>query len=114
MILCWICIFGPGVLLILGVYPFWAKLAGQKWMQQVLVRRGSRLLFRPNTLSKVGVNAGALGLIVQAFLVLWMKVPLQFNSCGVFAFCLAGFFDINTPTVIVTSGILGLLINLIL
>jgi hypothetical protein len=92
------------------VYPFWAALARHAWMQKVLVSFVNLFI---SFSEKVGVNAGALGLILSAFLLLWAKIPLMFNSCAVLAYLLSGFFDINTPLVIVLSGLLGLCINLI-
>jgi len=60
----------------------------------------------------VGVNSGALGLIVAGFFILFVKVPLRFISCAVFGFMLTFFYDLNTPAVIGLSGMLGLVINL--
>jgi hypothetical protein len=61
----------------------------------------------------VGVNAGALGLIVAAFFVLWIRVPLQYSACAVLGCCLVTFFNVNTPLAIGLSGLLGIFINLI-
>jgi chromate transport protein ChrA len=86
-----------GVILIFGVYPFWDRLRQLHWMKKALV----------------GVNAGALGLIVAAFFILWAKVPVQYSACAVLGCCLVAFYDINTPLAIGSSGVLGLVINLL-
>eukprot|EP01121_Diplochlamys_sp_Union-15-3_P021282 TRINITY_DN8581_c0_g1_i5.p1 TRINITY_DN8581_c0_g1~~TRINITY_DN8581_c0_g1_i5.p1 ORF type:complete len:151 (+),score=22.56 TRINITY_DN8581_c0_g1_i5:547-999(+) len=96
-IVAWACLFAPGVLLILGVYPFWTWLSKFKAMKRFLV----------------GVNAAALGLIVTAFFILFGNVRGIFIACAIYGFCMSFFFGLMIPLSVLTAGVLGLLINVI-
>jgi len=65
VLISWTALFAPGVILICGVYPFWGCLSQYKWMQKALI----------------GVNAGALGLIIAAFFFVVAK-------CDISIYCL--------------------------
>jgi chromate transporter len=97
MIIAWIGIFAPGVMLIFGVYPFWSKLSQQQWMKKVLV----------------GLNAGALGLILSAFFILWVKFPVIYASAALLGGGLVLFYDVATPIAIVISGLFGIVLGVL-
>ena len=97
MIIAWTGIFAPGVLLIFGVYPFWFKLSKQQWMKKVLV----------------GLNAGALGLILSAFFILWVKFPVIYASAALLGGGLVLFYDVATPIAIVISGLFGIVLGVL-
>lgn len=84
-------------MLIFGVYPFWSKLSQQQWMKKVLV----------------GLNAGALGLILSAFFVLWVKFPVIYASAALLGGGLVLFYDVATPIAIVISGLFGIVLGVL-
>mmetsp|Transcript_5504 Transcript_5504/g.6180 ORF Transcript_5504/g.6180 Transcript_5504/m.6180 type:complete len:484 (+) Transcript_5504:2361-3812(+) len=86
-------LFGPGVILIFAVVPFWARLRHVYWFKVTLH----------------GVNATAIGLVGAACVILWEKAIK--NSADAIVFCFAGTlavaFNIQAPFVVIAGGILG-------
>jgi hypothetical protein len=76
--LCWVGLFGPGVMLIFGVLPIWG------WFRD----------FRPYKLALPGLNSSAVGLVVAACFSLSLKVQSisPFSSAtviiGIVTFCM--------------------------
>jgi len=111
-VVCWLGLFGPGVMLIFGVLPFWARL-------------------RSNTVYKralPGLNAAAVGLLMASLVQMATAVrenntkpsgpiPKEASTCiGLFAFWGVHWLKILNPTVslikapivVVVGGLLGL------
>jgi chromate transporter len=76
--LCWVGLFGPGVMLIFGVLPIWG------WFRD----------FRPYKLALPGLNSSAVGLVVAACFSLSLKVysisPFSSSTViiGIVTFCM--------------------------
>jgi chromate transporter len=90
-------IFGPGVLLIFAVMPFWARLRHAHWFRVVLH----------------GLNSTAIGLIGAACLILFTSVVSTTADAIVFYFALilSGTFNVAAPYVILAGGVLGAIIS---
>lgn len=90
-------LFGPGVILIFGMVPFWARLRHVKWFKVVLH----------------GVNATAIGLVGAACVILWEEAVT--DSADAIVFCLAGtlavVFNVQAPIVVIAGGILGAILH---
>ena len=90
-------LFGPGVILIFGMVPFWARLRHVKWFKVVLH----------------GVNATAIGLVGAACVILWEEAVT--DSADAMVFCLAGtlsvVFDVQAPIVVIAGGVLGAILH---
>jgi chromate transporter len=86
-------LFGPGVILIFAVVPFWARLRHLKTFKVVLN----------------GLNATAIGLVGAACVILWEDVINTRADAIVFvvAGTLAMIWNIQAPYVIIIGGILG-------
>mmetsp|Transcript_12783 Transcript_12783/g.19334 ORF Transcript_12783/g.19334 Transcript_12783/m.19334 type:complete len:477 (-) Transcript_12783:181-1611(-) len=86
-------LFGPGVILIFGMVPFWAKLRHVAWFKAALN----------------GVNATAIGLVGAACVILWESAITTTADAMVFVFAgsLACFFKIQAPIAIFAGGVLG-------
>ena len=86
-------LFGPGVILIFGMVPFWARLRKIAWFKAMLN----------------GVNAAAIGLVGAACVILWESVIKTTADAIVFVFAgsLACFFGIQAPIAIIAGGVLG-------
>ena len=86
-------LFGPGVILIFGMVPFWARLRKIAWFKAALN----------------GVNAAAIGLVGAACVILWESVIHTTADAIVFIFAgsLACFFGIQAPIAILAGGVLG-------
>jgi chromate transporter len=86
-------LFGPGLILIFAVVPFWARLRHNKSFKCILN----------------GVNATAIGLVGAACVILW-EAAVE-NSADAIVFCVAGtlamVYDIGAPFVVLAGGILG-------
>ena len=95
----WVGLFAPGILLIFGVLPFWAR------FRTVTVYRK----FLP------GVNAAAVGLIVTAVFRMGLHAvdaspfPKTSVSLGIASFTAAAHLKAPAPLVVVATGGLGLL-----
>jgi len=90
-------LFGPGVILIFAMVPFWARLRHVKWFKVVLH----------------GVNATAIGLVGAACVILWESVIMNAADAIVFSFAgtLAIAFNIQAPLVVIAGGILGIILH---
>lgn len=90
-------LFGPGVILIFAVVPFWARLRHVFWFKVVLN----------------GVNATAIGLVGAACVILW-EAAIS-NSADAIVFCFSGslatVFGIQAPIAIIAGGVLGAILS---
>lgn len=88
--------FGPGVMLIYGVIPFWAKLRHLRWFKCALM----------------GINASAIGL-GAACISLFEATVITRADAMVFAFALtlACAFNVQAPIVIVAGLFFGAIIS---
>ena len=86
-------LFGPGVILIFGMVPFWARLRKIAWFKAVLN----------------GVNAAAIGLVGAACVILWEAAIFTSADAIVFVFAgsLATLFNVQAPLAILAGGVLG-------
>eukprot|EP00592_Proboscia_alata_P007807 CAMPEP_0194360378 /NCGR_PEP_ID=MMETSP0174-20130528/7692_1 /TAXON_ID=216777 /ORGANISM="Proboscia alata, Strain PI-D3" /LENGTH=477 /DNA_ID=CAMNT_0039131817 /DNA_START=40 /DNA_END=1473 /DNA_ORIENTATION=- len=86
-------LFGPGVILIFGMVPFWARLRKVDWFRAALK----------------GVNATAIGLVGAACVILWEAAVTTTADAIVFVFAgtLACFYGVQAPLVVIGGGILG-------
>mmetsp|Transcript_7970 Transcript_7970/g.11372 ORF Transcript_7970/g.11372 Transcript_7970/m.11372 type:complete len:463 (+) Transcript_7970:105-1493(+) len=86
-------LFGPGVILIFAIVPFWARLRHVRWFKIILH----------------GVNSTAIGLVGAACVILWEDAII--TSADAIVFCFAGtlavVFNVQAPFVIIAGGILG-------
>ena len=93
----WLGLFGPGVILIFAVVPFWARLRHVQWFKVVLK----------------GVNATAIGFVGAACVTLW-EAAIK-NAADAMVFCLAltlaVVFSVQAPLVILAGGILGAILS---
>jgi chromate transporter len=90
-------LFGPGVILIFAVVPFWARLRHILAFKAILK----------------GVNATAIGLVGAACVILWESAIVTSADAMVFCFALTmGFyFKIQAPIVILMGGVMGALLH---
>jgi chromate transporter len=86
-------LFGPGVILIFGVVPFWARLRHNQNFKAVLK----------------GLNSTAIGLVGAACVILWESAIRTSADAMVFsvAITLAVYFNVMAPFVVLAGGILG-------
>lgn len=86
-------LFGPGVILIFAVVPFWARLRHINWFKVVLK----------------GVNSTAIGLVGAACVILWESAVDNAADAMVFSIALtmAIVFNIQAPFCILAGGIVG-------
>ena len=90
-------LFGPGVILIFAIVPFWARLRHVLAFKAVLK----------------GVNATAIGLVGAACVILWESAIVSASDAMVFCFALtlAVYFGIQAPIVVILGGIMGALLH---
>lgn len=90
-------LFGPGVILIFAVVPFWARLRHVMAFKAILR----------------GVNATAIGLVGAACVILWESAIVSSADAMVFCFALtlAVYFGIQAPIVVFAGGVLGALLH---
>lgn len=90
-------LFGPGVILIFAIMPFWVKLR-------------NNLIFRA-ILS--GVNASAIGLVGAACVILWESAIVTTADAMIFSICLTCHvsFAIAAPFVIIIGFIIGAILS---
>jgi chromate transporter len=93
----WAGLFGPGIILIFAVMPFWARLRHLTWFKVVLQ----------------GVNSTAIGLVGAACVILWEAAITDAADAMVFSFALtlAVVFTVPAPLVILAGGILGAILS---
>lgn len=98
-ILCWICLFLPGILLLIAALHFWAEF-----------RKRAPAIAE----ALYGINAAALGLIIAAMALLWAEmVGSDANKATIFiaAYLIHGVFDLDVPFAIVTGAACGLVLR---
>ena len=90
-------LFGPGVILIFAMVPFWARLRHVKWFKSVLN----------------GVNATAIGLVGAACVILWEGAIGTAADAMVFVLAgtLAVVYNIGAPWVVLSGGIFGAILS---
>jgi chromate transporter len=90
-------IFGPGVILIFAVVPFWARLRHNQTFKAILK----------------GVNATAIGLVGAACVILWESAISNAAGAIVFsvALTMAVAFGIQAPICILVGGIVGAILH---
>ncbi|KAL7538743.1 hypothetical protein ACHAXR_012349 [Thalassiosira sp. AJA248-18] len=90
-------LFGPGVILIFGMVPFWARLRHVKWFKSALN----------------GVNATAIGLVGAACVILWEGAVATAADAMVFVLAgvLAMVYGIGAPYVVLAGGIFGAILH---
>lgn len=90
-------LFGPGVILIFAVVPFWARLRHVHSFKAVLK----------------GLNSTAIGLIAAACVILWESAIVGSADAMVFVFSLtlAMYFGIQAPFVVLAGGVLGAILH---
>ena len=103
---CWLGLFGPGVMLIYGVLPFWGKFRNNEIYRRCLP----------------GLNASAVGLVVASVFKMMFQArsisrfPDYSLGIGLLAFAAVEFVEMPTktltliqaPLVVVAGGVLGL------
>jgi chromate transporter len=90
-------LFGPGILLIFAVTPFWARLRHFRAFRAILA----------------GLNSTAIGLIGAACVTLWESAILTAADSMVFAIALTMcvVFNVGAPWVVLTGGIVGAILH---
>ena len=95
----WFGLFGPGVLLIYGVLPFWGQFRKQPIYRRMLP----------------GLNSSAVGLVVAAVFAMAFKIrdispfPDASVCIGFLAFYATHFMKRDAPLVVAASGVLGII-----
>lgn len=90
-------LFGPGVILIFGMVPFWARLRHNQTFKAILK----------------GLNATAIGFVGAACVILWESAISDAADAMVFCFALtlAIVFTIPAPIVVLSGGVMGALLH---
>ena len=90
-------LFGPGVILIFFMVPFWARLRHSQVFRAILK----------------GVNATAIGLVGAACIILWESAVTGAADAVVFSIALtmAVVFNIQAPICILVGGIVGAILH---
>jgi len=93
----WLGLFGPGVILIFAITPFWARLRHYQWFKAILL----------------GLNATAIGLVGAACVLLWEGAVHTYADAIVFCTALtaAVCFTIQAPFVVIGGGVLGAILS---
>lgn len=90
-------LFGPGVILIFAMVPFWARMRHIYWFKVVLH----------------GLNATAIGLVGAACVILWESAIR--NSADAIVFMVAGtlavYFNVQAPFVVIVGCVLGAILS---
>lgn len=90
-------LFGPGVILIFAIVPYWARLRHNATFKAVLK----------------GLNATAIGLVGAACVTLWESAIVDAADAMVFcvAITMAVAFNIQAPICILAGGIVGAILH---
>jgi chromate transporter len=90
-------LFGPGVILIFGIVPFWARLRHNQMFKAILK----------------GLNSTAIGLVGAACVILWESAIRTAADAMVFslAITLAVYFNVMAPLVVLAGGVFGALLH---
>lgn len=96
-LIAYIGLFGPGVILIFFMVPFWARLRHNNTFKSILH----------------GVNATAIGLVGAACVTLWESAIDDAGDAMVFsvAFTMAIVFNVQAPLCILAGGIVGAILH---
>jgi chromate transporter len=96
-LIAWLGLFGPGVILIFGIMPFWARLRHNQNFKAILK----------------GLNSTAIGLVGAACVTLWESAIRTSADAMVFSFAitLAVYFNVMAPLVVLAGGIFGALLH---
>lgn len=96
-LLAFVGLFGPGVLLIFAVTPFWAKLRHKMTFRAILK----------------GLNSTAIGLVGAACITLWEAAVATASDAMVFAIAgtLAVGFNVPAPLCILAGGVVGAILH---
>lgn len=96
-IIAWLGLFGPGVILIFAITPFWARLRHYQWFKAILL----------------GLNATAIGFVGAACVLLWEGAVHTYADAIVFCTALtaAVCFTIQAPFVVIGGGVLGAILS---
>jgi len=96
---CWLGLFGPGILLIYGVLPFWGRFRSLPVYRRMLP----------------GLNASAVGLVVAAVFQMFVKVrsisefPNASVAIGIIGYSAVEQYKLQAPLAVVGGGVLGLI-----
>ncbi|GAQ86165.1 chromate transporter [Klebsormidium nitens] len=99
IIACWLGLFAPGIMLIYGVLPFWAKFRNWPWYRRALP----------------GFNATAIGLIYASVFQLGLKAfvispfPNASIVIGILGYVAVSAFNMWAPVAILAGGVLGII-----
>ncbi|KAL7571066.1 hypothetical protein ACA910_003780 [Epithemia clementina (nom. ined.)] len=90
-------LFGPGVILIFAMVPFWARLRHNQSFKVILA----------------GVNASAIGLVGAACVILWESAIVNAADAMVFsvAFTMAIVWNVQAPLCILAGGCIGAILH---
>jgi chromate transporter len=90
-------LFGPGIILIFAMVPFWARLRHNATFKAILT----------------GVNAAAIGLVGAACVILWESAIKTAADAMVFsiALTLEVIFNVSAPLCILAGGIVGAILH---
>lgn len=90
-------LFGPGVILIFGMVPFWARMRKVQWFKSALN----------------GVNAAAIGLVGAACIILYEGAIVTAADAMVFVLAgtLAIVYNIGAPWVVLAGGVFGAILH---
>lgn len=90
-------LFGPGVVLIFAVVPYWARLRHNNNFRCILA----------------GVNATAIGLVGAACVVLWETAIVNTANAMVFCFAITldVVFNVPAPLVVLAGGVFGAILH---
>jgi len=92
-LLAYLGLFGPGIILIFGMVPFWARMRHLAWFKAVLH----------------GVNATSIGFVGAACVILWEAAINSRADAIVFVFAgtLSLVYNVQAPLVVLGGGIMG-------
>jgi len=90
-------LFGPGVILIFAMVPFWARLRHNDTFKAFLK----------------GLNSTAIGLVGAACVILWESAISDAADAMIFcvALTMAVYFNVPAPLVVIAGGILGAILH---
>jgi chromate transporter len=90
-------LFGPGIILIFAMVPFWARLRHNATFKAILT----------------GVNAAAIGLVGAACVILWESAVTTAADAMVFSIALTMdvVFNLSAPLCILAGGIVGAILH---
>eukprot|EP00164_Ancoracysta_twista_P010228 GFYU01015375.1.p1 GENE.GFYU01015375.1~~GFYU01015375.1.p1 ORF type:complete len:447 (+),score=112.68 GFYU01015375.1:162-1502(+) len=100
-LICFCGLFGPGVILIIALLPFWKSFREISWTKPILV----------------GVNASAAGLVMAAVWLIWKHTVKQVetieNVIFILSFVVVTVYGLTAPKTVLAGGAFGLLLHVI-